>query len=70
MYSSCSCAHLPPLQIARTPSEVAQKPYFGIYGGYAAATDPWAIPANAAFRREFYLKALQWLADPGNRTFK
>jgi hypothetical protein len=49
---------------------VALRPFFGIYGAYDPARDPWSIPANRAFLREFYSKALAWLADPGNKTYK
>jgi hypothetical protein len=57
-------------QVARTPSEVALRPFFGVYGPYTAARDPWSIPANAAFRKAFYYKALKWLADPSIKTHK
>jgi hypothetical protein len=58
------------LTMARSPSEVALRPFFGVYGVYKSAEDPWKIPANKAFLREYYTKALQWLADPGNKTYK
>jgi hypothetical protein len=58
------------LQLARSPSEVGLRPFFGIYGPYNPARDPWSIPSNRAFLREFYSKALAWLADPGNKTYK
>jgi hypothetical protein len=45
-------------------------PFFGLYGRYSAARDPWRNPANKAFRREFYARALQWLADPENKSYK
>jgi hypothetical protein len=48
---------------------VALRPFFGIYGPYDPARDPWSIPSNRAFLREFYGKALAWLADPGNKTY-
>ncbi|WIA33971.1 hypothetical protein OEZ86_007066 [Tetradesmus obliquus] len=57
-------------QVARSPGEVALRPFFGIYGPYNPASDPWSIPSNRAFLREFYSKALAWLADPGNKTYK
>ena len=57
-------------QVARSPSEVALRPFFGIYGPYRTATDPWSIPANNAFRKTFYYKALQWLSDPSRTTHK
>jgi len=49
---------------ASTAAEVALKPFFGVYGEHDPATDPWALPANAALRREFYAKLAAWLA-PG-----
>lgn len=58
------------LQVAQGAAEVALRPFFGIYGPYSAASDPWAIPANRAFLHEFYSKALSWLSDPGNKTYK
>lgn len=41
-----------------------------MYGDYKIAKDPWSIPANAAFRKAFYYKALQWLADREVKTHK
>jgi hypothetical protein len=58
------------LTMARSPSEVALRPFFGVYGVYQASEDPWRVPANKAFLREYYTKALQWLADPSNKTYK
>jgi len=58
------------VDVAHSPDEVAQKPFFGIYGPYAAAKDPWARPANRAYLREFYTKASAWLADPGRMTYR
>jgi hypothetical protein len=49
---------------AMSPAEVALRPFFGVYGERVANSDPWAIPANAAFRREFYAKLSAWL-EPG-----
>ncbi|KAF8057099.1 hypothetical protein HT031_006108 [Scenedesmus sp. PABB004] len=72
--------------VARSPAEVALRPFFGIYGAYAPGSDPWALPANRAFLREFYFKAIAWLAawraaanrpaaparasDPNSRTYR
>jgi hypothetical protein len=58
------------VQVAKTPSEVALRPYFGVYGIYAADRDPWSVPANSAFRKTFYYRAMQWLADPKTKTHK
>lgn len=56
--------------VAATPAEVALRPFFGIYGPYARARDPWALPANGEFRREFYAKAAAWLAEPNMTTYR
>jgi hypothetical protein len=49
-------------QRATSPAEVALRPFFGVYGEHDAAHDPWAIPANAEFRREYYAKLESYLA--------
>ncbi len=56
--------------MATSPFEVAQKPFFGIYGAYAQSRDPWSVPANKAYLREYYSKAGAWLADPSQMTYK
>ncbi|GBF88099.1 hypothetical protein Rsub_00811 [Raphidocelis subcapitata] len=56
--------------VAQGPGEVALRPFFGIYGPYARATDPWALPANKAFQREFYEKAAAWLSRTDNKTYR
>lgn len=58
------------MQVAQTPSEVALRPFFGVYGRYTTAKDPWSIPANHAFREAFYYKAMEWLANPDIKTHK
>jgi hypothetical protein len=55
---------------ASTPAEVALRPFFGVYGAYNPAKDPWQVPANRAFLREYYAKALQWLSAPENTTYR
>ena len=55
---------------AKTPGEVALRPFFGVYGAYNPATDPWQVPANRAFLREYYSKAVQWLAAPEKTTYR
>eukprot|EP00879_Flechtneria_rotunda_P011737 GHRR01012258.1.p1 GENE.GHRR01012258.1~~GHRR01012258.1.p1 ORF type:complete len:433 (+),score=130.19 GHRR01012258.1:664-1962(+) len=57
-------------QVARNPGDVALRPFFGIYGVYAPDKDPWAIASNKAYRREFFSKALAWLAEPNNKSYK
>jgi hypothetical protein len=48
---------------ATSPSEVALRPFFGVYGDHSSDStlDPWAIPENSAFRREFFGKLSAWL---------
>lgn len=58
------------VQVARGPADVALRPFFGVYGPYNAARDPWVMPANAAFRRQFYSSAMAWLADPNNKQYR
>jgi hypothetical protein len=50
--------------VASTPYEVALRPFFGVYGPYRAASDPWRLAGNRAFLEEFYRKTSAWLADP------
>eukprot|EP00775_Hariotina_reticulata_P013864 gene13864-13986_t len=57
-------------QMASNPDQVAVRPFFGVYGPYSEARDPWSNVNNRAFLREFYSKALQWLADPSQTTFE
>lgn len=50
--------------IATSPYDIALKPFFGIYGPYRRAADPWAYPDNRAFLREFYSKTVAWVGRP------
>ncbi len=44
-------------------AQASNKPFWGVQGAYAASLDPWRTPRMAEFRRAFYDKALQWLAQ-------
>lgn len=70
LHSACThwvCIHP---QVASSPAQVALRPFFGIYGDYTSSLDPWALPSNRAFLREFYSKAIAWLSDPAQTTYR
>jgi hypothetical protein len=57
------------LQIAANAAWCAKQPWAGVAGTYEASRDPWKRGDLAAFRREFYQKSMQWLSQPGARTY-
>jgi hypothetical protein len=48
---------------------VGKQPWAGVAGFYSPSTDPWQIPSLQAYRTEFYSKTLDWLANPGIKTY-
>jgi hypothetical protein len=59
-------AHIHKQRIERSwhcPPQAANKPFWGVQGAYARATDPWLRPGLNAFRRSYYERALVWLAE-------
>ncbi|GFR46031.1 hypothetical protein Agub_g7304 [Astrephomene gubernaculifera] len=55
--------------VARTPTEAARMPFYGVWGAYRKDTDPWAPPQMRAFMHSFFRKTLDWLSQGGGPTY-
>ncbi|PNH07449.1 hypothetical protein TSOC_006094 [Tetrabaena socialis] len=55
---------------ARDPAAAARTPFYGVWGAYNGATDPWAPPEMRDFLHSFFRKTLGWLAVGGGPTYK
>ncbi|KAG2493204.1 hypothetical protein HYH03_008624 [Edaphochlamys debaryana] len=54
---------------AATPAAAARTPFYGVWGAYVPANDPWAPPAMRAFLHSFFSKTLGWLVQGGGPTY-
>ena len=50
---------------ATTAAQAAGTPFFGIFGAYTKARDPWQAPAVRGYNHYFYRKALEYLNSRG-----
>ncbi|WIA29300.1 hypothetical protein OEZ86_011805 [Tetradesmus obliquus] len=62
---------------AKTAAEAAQFPFFGIWGSYSPAIDPWNTTAPEDkhievrdWRRRFYKETSRWLMDGGGSRYR
>lgn len=50
---------------AKTAAQAAATPFFGVFGAYSRARDPWQTPEVRAYNRYFYRKTLEYLDSRG-----
>ncbi len=50
---------------ARTAVQAAATPFFGVFGGYVKARDPWQTPEVKAYNHFFYRQTLAYLDSRG-----
>lgn len=52
---------------ARTAKQAAATPFFGVFGAYQAARDPWATPEVKDYNHYFYRQTIAYLDSRGVR---
>jgi hypothetical protein len=53
---------------ATTAAQAAGTPFFGVFGPYTKARDPWQTPAVRQYNHYFYRKTLEYLDSRGVRS--
>lgn len=55
-------------QKATTAAQAAGTPFFGVFGPYTKARDPWQTPAVRSYNHYFYQKTVEYLNSRGVRN--
>ena len=50
---------------AKTAAQAAATPFFGVFGGYVKARDPWQTPQVKDYNHYFYRQTLAYLDSRG-----
>ncbi len=50
---------------AKTAAQAAATPFFGVFGAYQKARDPWQTPAVKDYNHYFYRQTLAYLDSRG-----
>ncbi|CAL8461829.1 g1360 [Coccomyxa elongata] len=53
---------------AKTAAQAAATPFFGVFGAYTRARDPWQTPEVRNYNHYFYRKTLEYLDSRGSCT--
>ncbi len=53
---------------AKTAAQAASTPFFGVFGAYTRARDPWQTPEVRNYNHYFYRKTLEYLDSRGSCT--
>ena len=53
---------------ATTAAQAAATPFFGVFGSYTSARDPWKTPAVKAYNHYFYQQTVAYLDSRGVRN--